>query len=194
MLIASWADGERTPAPQGAYSQIFPSKLNRAPANKPHANQSLKEPVLCRRLYARISGHKAGARPAAGSARARAAVRAVLSWSVDGNWLPLGRSDGDPAHPASVTGLPASMVGVAAAGHSLAVDAEGRLWSWGRNGSMGGGGGGSAPLAASGQLGGPRASAAAQPAQAARPMPSGTTASTDNVPDACLRQCAAATA
>lgn len=170
---------------------FFFKRTEHPPTGRMPSNQ-LNKPVLCRRLYACISGHdEAGAQSAAGSARARTAV---LSWSVDGNWLPLGRSEGDPAHPASVPGLPASMLSVAAAGHSLAVDAEGGLWSWGRNGSMGGGGGGSAPLAASGQLGGPRAGAAAQPTQAAGPVRTGTTASSDNIPDAWLRECAAETA
>ena len=59
------------------------------------------------------------------------------------------------------------VVSVAAAGHSLAVDRAGALWTWGRNDSTGGGGGGgSAPLAASGQLGWPRDGPATLPCQA----------------------------
>lgn len=57
-------------------------------------------------------------------------------------------------------------MGAAAAGHSLAVDREGGLWTWGRNDSAGGGGGGGAPLAASGQLGWPRDGPATLPHQA----------------------------
>ena len=47
----------------------------------------------------------------------------------------------------------AIIVSVAAAGHSLAADGAGGLWTWGRNDSAGGGGGGSPPQPASGQLG-----------------------------------------
>ncbi|KAK9845960.1 hypothetical protein WJX81_006889 [Elliptochloris bilobata] len=91
----------------------------------------------------------------------------VLSWGVDGNPRPLGRATGDPRRPGLVGGLPDMLVSVAAAGHSLAVDGAGALWSWGRNDSAGGGGGGSAPLAASGQLGAPRVGPAAVPAKMA---------------------------
>ena len=46
-----------------------------------------------------------------------------------------------------------TVVAVAAGGHSLAIDAEGGVWVWGRNSSDGGGGYGSPPLKDSGQLG-----------------------------------------
>ena len=47
-----------------------------------------------------------------------------------------------------------NVTGVAAGGHSLAVTAQGAIYTWGRNDSKGGGGGGSPGIAASGQLGG----------------------------------------
>ena len=59
---------------------------------------------------------------------------------------------------------------VAAAGHSLAVDRAGGLWTWGRNDSGGGGRGGSAPLQASGQLGRPRDGHANLPCQVMLPI------------------------
>ena len=47
----------------------------------------------------------------------------------------------------------ARFITVAAGGHTLGVDADGRLWAWGRNSSDGGGGHGSTPVPDSGQLG-----------------------------------------
>mmetsp|Transcript_57942 Transcript_57942/g.183904 ORF Transcript_57942/g.183904 Transcript_57942/m.183904 type:complete len:454 (-) Transcript_57942:1734-3095(-) len=44
-------------------------------------------------------------------------------------------------------------ISVAASGHSVAVAADGSMYTWGRNASSGGGGGGSPPMQNAGQLG-----------------------------------------
>ena len=80
----------------------------------------------------------------------------VLSLSIDGNLLGLGRSTDPPGLPFPVNGAQPSMRYVGAGGHSIAVDADGTLWTWGRNDSAGGGGHGSPAMEASGQLGGSR--------------------------------------
>ena len=97
----------------------------------------------------------------------------VLSWSVDGNRLVLGREGGDPGLPGLVSGITVPVVAVAAGGHSLAVGADGSLWSWGRNDSRGGGGGGSRGIPDSGQLGTPRDPAAAREAPGRLLLPGG---------------------
>eukprot|EP00887_Chlorella_sp_A99_P007481 scaffold2.g7481.t1 len=83
----------------------------------------------------------------------------AVSWSTDGNRRALGREGGAAGLPGAVSAIPGCVVAVAAGGHSLAVTAEGELWTWGRNDSQGGGGGGSRGLPDAGQLGEPRAAA-----------------------------------
>ncbi|KDD76933.1 hypothetical protein H632_c62p2 [Helicosporidium sp. ATCC 50920] len=63
----------------------------------------------------------------------------VYSWSVATSISGLARANQTHDRPRASESTPPS-ISVAAAGHSLAVDEEGQIWTWGRNNSRGGGG------------------------------------------------------
>lgn len=99
--------------------------------------------------------------PACAHAGSAARPGTVLSFAKDANRLSLGRAHGKAGLPAPVDGGPANIAYVSAGGHNAVVDADGRLWTWGRNNSAGGGGYGSAAIDSSGQLAAGRAASAA---------------------------------
>lgn len=66
-------------------------------------------------------------------------VGMVYSWSVATSISGLARANQTHDRPRASESTPPS-ISVAAAGHSLAVDEEGQIWTWGRNNSRGGGG------------------------------------------------------
>lgn len=87
------------------------------------------------------------------SAGATSSAGMVLSFSKDDNRLAIGRNTGPHGRPFPVSRAPPLLRYVAAGGHSIVVDVDGALWTWGRNDSSGGGGFGSPPMQGSGQLG-----------------------------------------
>jgi hypothetical protein len=80
----------------------------------------------------------------------------AMAFAKDNNALSTGRESGSQGFPGPVRFLSENVQYIGAGGHSVAIDANGAVWTWGRNDSNGGGGFGSNSLPDSGQLGFPR--------------------------------------